>query len=67
MKTCACGGDLLRHAVMRSSLDGEITGIRYICRDCRETFIHHSDGCGVTGQISTLRGRPIKADWRMAA
>jgi transposase-like protein len=51
--------NLYRHGKVRTVNVGK--GARYSCRSCGKTFtVRH-------GEISQLRGRPMKADWRMAA
>ena len=57
MKTCECGGKWLRHAKVRTVNVGK--GSRYRCAGCGKTItVRH-------GEVSTLRGRPMKADWRV--
>jgi len=55
MKTCNhCGGFLYRHAVLHN-------GIRYRCKECGKCITVRD------GEVSTLRGRPVKVDWRVGA
>lgn len=53
LTTCPCGGKFYRHKPLEN-------GARYRCKD-RHHCITVRDG-----QVSTLRGRPIKRDWRYA-
>ena len=62
MKTCACGGDLLRHGVTKYG-DGS-QGVRYRCRECSKTFTERN-GNEVRGLLFfNSTGRPTKKDWR---
>ena len=55
MKTCACGGKWYRHDISAKG------NTRYRCSVCRKTIT-----VDLFGRISTLKGRPMKADWRTA-
>ncbi len=57
MKPCPyCGGTLLRHGTSENRTIS--VGIRYRCRNCRKSLTVRD------GEISTLKGRPFKIDWR---
>ena len=49
LKTCHCGGDLLRHDLYRYKRIPFVR-IRYICRDCRETI-------GMIEEVSAVSGK----------
>lgn len=68
MKTCThCGGDLLRHAVMRNR-NWSVRAIRYKCRDCQRTFSQPMERDEVRGTLHfNATGRPTLKDWRAAA
>lgn len=51
MRTCACGGMLYRH-------EDRGDAVRYRCKECRKSITVRN------GEVSTLRGRPMKNDWR---
>lgn len=51
MKTCACGGMLYRHEVKDEA-------IRYRCKECGKSLTVRN------GEVSKLKGRPMKSDWR---
>lgn len=59
MKTCTCGGQLYRHG--KCANKPAETALRYRCLDCRKCITVRD------GQVSTLRGRPAKLDWRATA
>jgi len=48
MKSCTCGGDLLRHDIYRYKRIPFVR-IRYICQDCRGTI-------GMIEEVSALSG-----------
>ena len=48
MKTCTCGGDLLRHDIYRYKRIPFVR-IRYICKECKETT-------GMMEEVGTLSG-----------
>lgn len=56
MKTCACGGTYLRHG--QSGKDA--SAHRYRCKACGKSITVRN------GTVSTQRGRPVKADWRVS-
>lgn len=66
MKSCACGGDFLRHGTTYYT-DTSIIGIRYICRDCRKSKTVRMPTDDVKGLLFfNSTGRPTKRDWRHA-
>lgn len=67
MKTCNCGGDLLRHGTTKYA-DPSIVGVRYICRECGKSFTQRMASDKQAGLLFfNSTGRPTKKDWRMAA
>jgi hypothetical protein len=67
MKTCNCGGELLRHGVTRYKHDQSIIGIRYRCRDCNVTHTERMPSDEVKGYLYFAPvGRPTLKDWRYA-
>ncbi len=67
MKTCTCGGELLRHGVKYYSRDTSIIGIRYRCRECNATFTERMQEDAVKGCLFfNATGRPTLKDWRFA-
>ena len=48
MKTCHCGGDLLRHDIYRYKRIPFVR-IRYICKECKETI-------GMMEEVNALSG-----------
>lgn len=68
MKTCKCGGDLLRHGVTHYKSDPSVVGVRYRCRDCGQTFTQRMSDDIQRGMLFfNQTGRPTVKDWRMAA
>jgi len=69
MKTCACGGDLLRHGVTHYASDPSIVGVRYKCRECEKTFTQRMESDEHKGALffNSTGGRPHRKDWRMSA
>lgn len=67
MKTCACGGDLLRHGLTRYNADKRVVGVRYKCRECGKTHTQRmaEDECNGLLFFSAT-GRPTLNDWRYA-
>lgn len=66
MKTCDCGGELLRHGV-KYYANPEYIGIRYRCRECQKTFTERMLDDTKTGKLFfTNTGRPTLKDWRYA-
>jgi hypothetical protein len=66
MKTCLCGGDLLRHDIYRYKRIPFVR-IRYICKDCRETIwmLEEVSAMSGTGKIRFhAEGRPRIRDAR---
>lgn len=57
MKFCECGGDYLRHGIVK-------TGIRYICRDCRKSFTQRGEDVIKGKKTFNETGRPTLNDWR---
>lgn len=51
MKMCACGGMFYRH-------EDRGDAIRYRCKECRKSITVRN------GEVSKLKGRPMKYDWR---
>ena len=67
MKTCNhCDGDLLRHGVSRHK-NGDIYGVRYICRECRASFTVRCEDRHAGVLNYGMGGRPTVKDWRMSA
>ena len=70
MKTCDCGGELLRHGVTHfkgKNAPVGMVGVRYRCRECRKTFtvrLVSDDRAGFLHFHAT--GRPTAKDWRHA-
>lgn len=66
MKTCECGGELLRHGA-RKYKTTDMWRVRYICRECRKSFTQKMDVSKVmTGKFLHFNstGRPTYKDWR---
>ncbi len=67
MKTCLCGGDLLRHGFYYYKRP-EFTGVRYRCRDCSTTITILEESSAIGGRGKKLRfsntGRPTIQDAR---
>ena len=67
MKTCGCGGNLLRHGVSRQK-NGDQYGIRYRCADCGKTFTAKVADVPARNVLKFGGyGRPTRNDWRMQA
>ena len=67
MKTCECGGELLRHGVTRYKRDSSIIGIRYKCIECTKTFTQRMEKDEIKGLLFFApTGRPTVKDWRYA-
>lgn len=66
MKTCACGGHLLRHGVTRYASDANLIGIRYRCRACGKTFTQRMPEDRHDGALFQATGRPVLVDWRVS-
>jgi uncharacterized protein YlaI len=63
MNLCNCGGDYLRHGILRYK-SGAVS-YRYICRDCRKTMIAPITEDVVKGKLYfNPTGRPTLKDWR---
>ena len=56
IRRCECGGVLYRHGQCANKPTE--TAHRYRCRDCRKCVTVRN------GEVSTLRGRPSREDWR---
>lgn len=64
MKSCDCGGDLLRHAITEY-VDPSIVGIRYICKECKRSKTVRMASDDVKGLLYfNSTGRPTMKDWR---
>lgn len=64
MKSCECGGELLRHG--KTYYKGsDVVGVRYICKECRKSRTERFDGDSVDGRVFfNSTGRPTMKDWR---
>lgn len=68
MKTCACGGDLLRHSMTRYKTNPALVGVRYRCRECGKSFTQRMPEDTQTGALFfNTTGRPTIRDWRAQA
>jgi hypothetical protein len=68
MKTCDCGGDLLRHGVTRYKSEQSVVGVRYKCRECGRSFTQRMADDKQGGALFfNATGRPHRKDWRMSA
>jgi len=60
---CPCGGDYLRHGILRHKSGAN--SYRYICRECRKTITAPITEDVVVGKMYfTKTGRPTLKDWR---
>lgn len=67
MKSCACGGDFLRHGTKKYKVSPNVVGIRYICRECHKSKTVRMASDDVKGVLFfNSTGRPTKNDWRHA-